>query len=66
MIYAGYSLKTNQFGLAQDTILSYDLVLPSGEITNVDAESHPDLFLVSKGLGTALYASECVIIPFLP
>ena len=39
---------TNQYGLTSDTALSYNLVLPNGTATVVDA-STPDLFFALKG-----------------
>ncbi|KAK0112689.1 hypothetical protein ONS95_014428 [Cadophora gregata] len=44
----GYSWYTNQYGLVSDTVVSYELVLSSGEIKTVDA-SQPDLFFALKG-----------------
>ncbi|KAH7417844.1 hypothetical protein BKA64DRAFT_738392 [Cadophora sp. MPI-SDFR-AT-0126] len=44
----GYSWYTNQYGLGCDTVVSYELVLPCGDITTVDA-SQPDLFFALKG-----------------
>ncbi len=45
---AGYSWKSNQYGLTIDTVEAYELVLPSGEITSVTAESDPELFFGLK------------------
>ena len=58
----GYSWKTNQVGLTVDTIVSFDLVLPSGAITKVTNSSNPDLFFalkvnkiaLARGLGLTL------------
>ena len=44
----GYSWLTNQHGLTSDTAVSYNLVLPNGTATVVDA-STPDLFFALKG-----------------
>ena len=44
----GYSWKTDQYGLAIDNIVGFELVLPSGEISNVTNESNPDLFFALK------------------
>lgn len=44
MLGGGYSYKSNQYGLASDTVVSYGLVTPAGRILNVTSESHPDLF----------------------
>jgi hypothetical protein len=45
----GYSYKTNQYGLAIDTIVGYNLVLPNGTVTCVTQSTHPDLFFGLKG-----------------
>ncbi|KAL5514287.1 hypothetical protein ACEPAG_2375 [Sanghuangporus baumii] len=45
----GYSWKTNQFGLLIDTLVSVEIVLPSGEIIQVTNSSHPDLFFGLRG-----------------
>lgn len=44
----GYSWKTNQVGLTIDTIVSYDLVLPTGKQVHVTNTSYPDLFFALK------------------
>jgi hypothetical protein len=46
---AGYSHKSNQYGLAIDTIVGYNLVLPNGTIAYVTESTHPDLFFGLKG-----------------
>jgi len=48
-ISIGYSYKTNQYGLAIDTIVGYNLVLPNGTVTYVTQSTHPDLFFGLKG-----------------
>ncbi|KAF8630864.1 hypothetical protein AX17_005223 [Amanita inopinata Kibby_2008] len=45
----GYSWKTNQFGLALDSVTAYELVKPDGEVIAVTHGSHPDLFFGLKG-----------------
>jgi FAD/FMN-containing dehydrogenase len=40
----GYSWKTNQYGLAIDTVQAFELVLPDGNITTVTPTSNVDLF----------------------
>jgi hypothetical protein len=45
----GYSYKTNQYGLAIDTIVGYNLVLPNGTVACVTQSTHPDLFFGLKG-----------------
>ncbi|ORY86976.1 hypothetical protein BCR37DRAFT_343476 [Protomyces lactucae-debilis] len=44
----GFSWKTQAYGLTCDTVISYNLVLPNGTITTVDA-SKPDLYFALKG-----------------
>jgi hypothetical protein len=45
----GYSYKTNQYGLAIDTIVGFNLVLPNGTVTYVTQSTHPDLLFGLKG-----------------
>jgi hypothetical protein len=45
----GYSYKTNQHGLAIDTIVGYNLALPNGTVACVTQSTHPDLFFGLKG-----------------
>lgn len=45
----GYSFKTNQYGLAIDTVVGFNLVLPNGTATYVTQLTHPDLFFGLKG-----------------
>jgi len=45
----GYSYKTNQYGLAIDTVVGFNLVLPDGTVTYVTQATHPDLFFGLKG-----------------
>ncbi|KAF9465136.1 FAD-binding domain-containing protein [Collybia nuda] len=45
----GYSYRTNQFGLAIDTVVSYKLVKPNGDIVSVTQASDPELFFGLKG-----------------
>ena len=45
----GYSYKSNQHGLAIDTIVGFNLVLPDGTVTYVTEKTHPDLFFGLKG-----------------
>ena len=44
----GYSWKTDQFGLTIDTIVAYDVVLPTGQQKHVTNASDPDLFFALK------------------
>lgn len=47
--HLGLSWHTNLYGLTCDTIEAYELVIPSGEILEVNASSYPDLFFGLKG-----------------
>jgi hypothetical protein len=47
--FIGYSPKTNQYGLAIDTITAFELVQPNGNIITVTEQSHSDLFFGLKG-----------------
>lgn len=49
LLGGGYSFKTNQYGLAIDTIIKYSLVQPNGQIVTVTEKSRPDLFFGLKG-----------------
>ena len=44
----GYSWSTDQYGLAIDTILEYELVLPNGDTEIITNETNPDLFFALK------------------
>ena len=45
----GYSYKTNQYGLAIDSIVGFNLVLPNGTAASVTQSTHPDLFFGLEG-----------------
>ncbi|KJA22119.1 hypothetical protein HYPSUDRAFT_41246 [Hypholoma sublateritium FD-334 SS-4] len=45
----GYSWKTNQYGLAVDNVVAYDLVQPNGNTITVTNSSDPELFFGLKG-----------------
>ncbi|KAI9451166.1 FAD-binding domain-containing protein [Lactarius psammicola] len=44
----GYSWKTNQYGLAVDNVVAYELVLPDGRVTVV-TEQDEDIWFALKG-----------------
>jgi FAD/FMN-containing dehydrogenase len=45
----GYSLKTNQYGLGIDTIVAFNVVLPTGNfVEGVTEHSNPELFWALK------------------
>ncbi|KAL5523069.1 hypothetical protein ACEPAF_1336 [Sanghuangporus sanghuang] len=45
----GYSWKTDQFGLTIDTIVSHNVVLPSGQQVHASNATNPDLFFGLRG-----------------
>ncbi|KAF5327189.1 hypothetical protein D9619_004973 [Psilocybe cf. subviscida] len=45
----GYSWKSNQYGLAVDNVVAFELVTPNGKIVNVTHGSDPELFFGLKG-----------------
>ncbi|KAL6690763.1 hypothetical protein J3F84DRAFT_404117 [Trichoderma pleuroticola] len=49
----GISFFSSERGLACDNVISYELVLANGQILNVTAKSHPDLFWGMRGAGIA-------------
>jgi FAD/FMN-containing dehydrogenase len=44
----GFSNKTNQYGLALDSIIAIDVVLPNGDMVTADSASNADLFWALK------------------
>ncbi|TFK36628.1 hypothetical protein BDQ12DRAFT_686234 [Crucibulum laeve] len=49
LLGGGYSWLSNQYGLSIDTIVAYELVLPTGQVIQASKLSHPDLFFALKG-----------------
>ncbi|PBK85369.1 FAD-binding domain-containing protein [Armillaria gallica] len=47
----GYSWHSNQYGLAIDNVVAYELVMPNGKVTTVTAATDRDLFFSLKGGG---------------
>ena len=45
----GYSYKTDQYGLAMDSIVGFNLVLPNGTLAYVTQSTQPALFFGLKG-----------------
>jgi FAD/FMN-containing dehydrogenase len=45
----GYSFLTNQYGLAIDNVVEFELVLPTGVVVHVSEKAHPDLFFGLRG-----------------
>ncbi|KAJ7621508.1 FAD-binding domain-containing protein [Mycena polygramma] len=51
LLGGGYSYKTNQYGLAVDSITAFELVLPSGKVQTITQKSDQDLFFALRGGG---------------
>lgn len=49
----GISFFSQRYGWSCNSIISYDLVLPSGNIVNVDKDSEPDLLWALRGAGSS-------------
>ncbi|KAF8329195.1 FAD dependent oxidoreductase [Amanita rubescens] len=49
LLGGGYSWKSNQYGLAIDTIIAYQLVKPNGDVVTVTEETDSELFFGLKG-----------------
>lgn len=45
----GYSYLTNQHGLGFDNVVSFELVLPNGTVTDISDSTNPDLFFALRG-----------------
>jgi len=45
---AGYSWKTNQYGLGIDRVTAFELVKPNGNVVTVTKASNPNLFFGLK------------------
>jgi hypothetical protein len=48
IIVAGYSWKTNQYGLTVDTVTAFELVQPNGSVATVTKNSNTKLFFALK------------------
>jgi len=46
---------SNQYGLGADNILEIEVVLPSGNIVTINANSYPDLFWAHRGGGASTF-----------
>ncbi|KAG2359550.1 hypothetical protein BDR07DRAFT_1462475 [Suillus spraguei] len=45
----GYSCLSNEYGLAVDNVVSFELVMPNGTVANITSSSNPDLFYGLRG-----------------
>ena len=48
---SGYSWKTNQYGLTADTVMAFELVLPSGHVKSVTEQDEDLWFALRVCLG---------------
>lgn len=44
----GYSWLTNQYGLAIDNVVAFEIVTPDGSVVNITEKSNPDLFFALR------------------
>jgi FAD/FMN-containing dehydrogenase len=49
----GISFFSGRHGLACDNVISFEIVLPSGEITIASESSHPELYKALRGAGSS-------------
>ncbi|KAI9437960.1 FAD-binding domain-containing protein [Lactarius indigo] len=47
----GYSFLSNQYGLAIDNVIAFELVLPNGTVTTATEANHHDLWFALRGGG---------------
>ncbi|KAK8877078.1 FAD-binding domain-containing protein [Apiospora arundinis] len=52
LLQGGLSFLSAQYGLAADSIVGWETVMPNGTIVNVDAKAQPDLAVAMKGSGS--------------
>lgn len=52
LLQGGISFLSAQYGLAADSIIGWETVLPNGTIVNIDASSRPDLAVAMRGSGS--------------
>ncbi|KAI1858845.1 uncharacterized protein JN550_012407 [Neoarthrinium moseri] len=52
LLQGGISFLSAQYGLAADSIVGWETVMPNGSIINVDASTRPDLAVAMKGSGS--------------
>lgn len=49
LLGGGYSLLSNERGVAVDSVLGFEVVTPTGNVVNATATTNPDLFWALKG-----------------
>lgn len=55
----GYAWTSNRYGMAIDSVISFELVLPTAKIVTVSASSYPDLFAGLKVRSIAVCHHAC-------
>ena len=63
-VFQGYSWKTNQYSLAIDNVVAYELVQPNGKTTIVTNSSDPELFFGLKG-GMNNFVSIFILLSYI-
>lgn len=63
VLCSGYGYISNQYGLAVDNIVAFELVMPNGTVATITNESDADLFF---GLRVSFYTCRLQPISFLP
>jgi hypothetical protein len=59
---AGYSFKTNQYGLAVDNIIAFNAVLPNGAVVTATKYQYEDLFWALKVMLPFNHRSPIVVL----
>lgn len=52
LLQGGISFLSAQYGLAADSIVGWETVMPNGSIVNIDASTRPDLAVAMRGSGS--------------
>lgn len=47
----GLSFLSAQYGMAADSVVEFETVLPNGTIANINAQNNPDLLVAMRGSG---------------
>ncbi|KAF3015843.1 hypothetical protein E8E14_005749 [Neopestalotiopsis sp. 37M] len=52
LLQGGISFLSSQYGLAADSVVGWEIVLPNGTIANINATTQPDLAVALRGSGS--------------
>ena len=63
MLGAGYSLKSNRYGLGIDNLVEYEVVVPDGRILTVSKEKDEKLFQALRVRCALTITSSCHLSP---